>query len=83
VFYRGRGCQYCNFQGYRGRLGIFEIMTLDDELKELVMQHASSNLLRIEARKRGMRPLRQTGLMAIYDGVTSIDEVVKETIVDE
>ncbi len=82
-FYRGHGCQQCNEQGYRGRRAIFEIMTLDDDLKELIMQHASTNVLRIEARKRGMRSLRQSGLLAIYDGVTTIEEVVRETITEE
>ncbi len=83
VFYRGTGCAHCNHQGYRGRVALFEIMVLDDELKELVMQHGSTNVLRNEARKRGMRTLRQTGLLSIYDGVTTIDEVVRETIMEE
>ncbi len=82
-FYRGKGCPHCNQQGYRGRKALFEIMVLDDEIKELVMQHGSTNVLRDEARKRGMRTLRQSGLLAIYDGITSIEEVVKETITEE
>ena len=81
--YYGKGCDYCNNTGYRGRLGIYEIMVMDDHLRELVMRHASSNLLRAEAIKRGMRPLRDAGLMAIYDGHTTIEEVVKETVLDE
>jgi type IV pilus assembly protein PilB len=83
VFYYGRGCDYCNNTGYKGRQGIFELMLMDDELRELIMRHASTNILRSEARKRGMRTLRETGLLAIYDGVTSIEEVVRETIVEE
>ncbi len=79
-FYRGRGCDFCNQSGYKGRMGIFEIMTLDDTMRELVMQNASSQILRDEARKRGMRTLRQSGLMAIFDGQTTIDEVVRETM---
>ncbi|MFA7236768.1 MAG: ATPase, T2SS/T4P/T4SS family [Phycisphaeraceae bacterium] len=82
-FYRGKGCQHCNHQGYRGRTALFEIMVLDDELKDLIMQHASTNVLRNESRKRGMRTLRQSGLLAIYDGLTTIEEVVKETITEE
>ncbi len=82
-FFRGRGCEYCNHSGYRGRLGLFEIMAMDDELKELIMQHASTQVLRNEARKRGMRSLRQSGLMGIYDGITTIDEVVRETVVED
>jgi type IV pilus assembly protein PilB len=78
--YRGRGCDFCNQSGYKGRMGIYEIMVLDDEMRELIMQNASSQILRAEARKRGMRTLRQGGLLAIFDGLTSIDEVVKETL---
>jgi len=83
VFYYGRGCDYCNNTGYRGRQGIFEVMVLDDELRELIMSHASTAVLRAEARKRGMRSLREAGLLSIYDGVTTIEEVVKETIAEE
>ena len=83
VFYRGRGCDACNNTGYRGRLGIYEIMTFDDEVREMIMQHASTNLLRDAARKRGMRTLRQAGLMSIFEGLTSIEEVVKQTIVED
>ncbi|MFP4143643.1 MAG: GspE/PulE family protein [Phycisphaeraceae bacterium] len=81
--YRGRGCDYCNQSGYRGRMAIFEIMVLDDEMRELIMQNASTQVLRSEARKRGMRTLRQAGLLAIYDGLTTIDEVVRETMTEE
>jgi type IV pilus assembly protein PilB len=82
-FFYGRGCDYCNNTGYRGRMGIFEVMPLDDELRELIMKHASSNVLRSEARRRGMRSLRESGLLAIYDGMTTIEEVVRETIIEE
>jgi len=82
-FYYGRGCDYCNNTGYRGRTAIFEIMVLDDEIRELIMKHASTNILRTEARKRGMRSLRESGLLAIYDGVTTIEEVVRETLMED
>ena len=52
-------------------------------LSSLIMERASTNVLRAEARKKGMRTLRETGLMAIYEGITTIEEVVKETIVEE
>jgi len=80
--YYGRGCDYCNNTGYRGRLAIFEIMVMDDGIRELIMRRASSNVLRAEATKRGMRTLRESGLLAIYDGITTIEEVVKETIIE-
>ena len=82
-FYRGRGCDYCNQSGYKGRMAIFEIMVLDDDIRELIMQNASTQVLRSEARKRGMRTLRQSGLLSIYDGMTTIDEVTRETLVEE
>ena len=81
--YRGVGCDFCNQSGYKGRMGLFEIMTLDDEMRDLIMKQASSSVLRAEARKRGMRTLRQGGLMALYDGLTTIDEVVKETMIED
>ncbi|MCC6661486.1 MAG: type II secretion system ATPase GspE [Phycisphaerales bacterium] len=81
--FRGRGCDNCNKSGYRGRMGLFEILTLDDDMRELVMKEASTNVLRAHARKRGMRVLRESGLMAIFEGQTTIDEVVRETIADE
>jgi len=83
AFFYGKGCDYCNNTGYRGRLGIYEIMALDDTLRELIMRRASTAVLRRESIKRGMRTLREAGLMAIYEGITSLDEVVKETIVEE
>jgi type IV pilus assembly protein PilB len=82
-FYFGKGCDNCNKTGYKGRQGIYEIMSFDDDMRDMVIKQASTQLLRAEARKRGMRTLRQEGLLAIYDGVTTIEEVVRETIVEE
>ena len=64
-------------------MGLYEIMMLDDDMRDMIVQHASTQVLRIEAKKRGMRTLRQCGLLAIYDGVTTIEEVVRETIMEE
>ncbi len=83
AFMYGKGCDYCNNTGYRGRLGLFEMMLLNDDLRELVMKHASTNVLRNASRKLGMRTLRESGLLAIYEGITSIEEVVKETIMED
>ncbi len=80
VFYYGKGCDACNNTGYRGRQGLYEFMLLDDEMRDMIVQHASTQQLRAESKKRGMRTLRQAGLLAIYDGVTTIEEVVKETL---
>jgi type IV pilus assembly protein PilB len=83
TFFRGAGCENCRTTGYSGRVGLFEIMVLDDDLRELIMQRKSTSLLREAARKRGMRTLRESGLLAIYDGMTTIEEVVAQTIVDD
>ena len=83
TFFRGAGCEACNHSGYKGRMAIFEIMQMDDDLRDMVMEEASITAIRAEAIKRGMTPLRDTGMMAIFEGQTTIDEVVRETIVDE
>lgn len=82
-FFRGRGCEKCNKSGYRGRMALFEIFAMDDELRELIMKNASTALLRDHAVKRGMRTLRESGLLAIYEGQTTIDEVVRETLAED
>ena len=83
TFFRGDGCDGCNGTGYKGRLALFEMMVLDDALRELVMNQTSTAGLRSECRRRGMRTLRETGLLSIYDGRTTIDEVVRETIAED
>jgi len=82
TFYFGKGCDACNNTGYRGRMGLFEIMHMDDMLRDLILHESSTNVIREEARKRGMRTLRDAGLMSIYDGTTTIEEVVKATVID-
>ncbi len=82
-FYYGKGCSACNNTGYKGRFGLYEIMTLDDDMRDMIIQHASTQVLRVEARKRGLKPLRQCGLMAVFDGITSIEEVSRETLTEE
>jgi len=83
AFMYGRGCDYCNNTGYRGRMGLFEMMIMNDELRDLIMKHASTGLLRDAARKSGLRTLRENGLMAMYEGQTTLEEVVRETILEE
>jgi type IV pilus assembly protein PilB len=82
-FWYGKGCETCNNTGYKGRQGLYEIMLLDDEMRDMIIKHASTQVIRNAAKQRGMRTLRQSGLMAIYDGVTSIEEVVRETIMED
>ncbi len=80
TFFRGAGCEFCRGTGYSGRQAIFEIFQLDDNLRELIIEHASTGVLREAARKAGMRTLRESGLLAIYDGDTTIEEVVAHTV---
>ena len=82
TFYRGRGCERCNKTGYKGRMALYEIMVMDDDLREMIMTNASTAALRAESRKRGMRTLRECGMLGIYEGQTTIDEVVRETILE-
>ncbi|MEK6622336.1 MAG: ATPase, T2SS/T4P/T4SS family [Planctomycetota bacterium] len=79
-FYQGKGCNRCRNIGYKGRMGIFEMMVMNEELRRLVIEGASTNTIRIAAKKAGMNTLRDGGLSAIYHGLTTIHEVVRETI---
>ena len=82
-FYYGRGCDRCNNTGHRGRTGIYELMIMNDELRDLIVNNASTDELRIGARRMGMSTLREAGLRAIFNGVTTIEEVVRETVLEE
>ncbi len=77
---KGRGCEKCNHTGFKGRLGLYEVMEVDDEVKELVLVGASGLELRRKAVERGMITLRQSGLRKVKDGVTTIEEVLRETV---
>jgi type IV pilus assembly protein PilB len=78
--FRGRGCERCSATGYKGRVGLYEVMEVDDELRDLVLSGASAFELRSKAVANGMLTLRQSGLQKIRDGMTSIEEVVRETV---
>lgn len=79
-FYYGPGCDSCNNTGYKGRLGIFELLIMDDEIREIIMGQGSTQAIRGAAIRKGMRPLRESGLLTVYDGDTTIEEVVRETL---
>jgi type IV pilus assembly protein PilB len=81
-FYRGRGCDHCNGTGYRGRVGLFELMIMNDELRDMIMRNASTDDLRQRARAHGMVSLRDAGLEAAFSGLTTAEEVIRETIVE-
>ncbi len=81
-FFRGRGCEHCNNTGYKGRVGLFELMIMDDDLREMVIQNASVDALREAARQKGMVTLRESGIKFMHEGVTTAEEVLAETIVE-
>ncbi|QQS40660.1 MAG: type IV-A pilus assembly ATPase PilB [Acidobacteriota bacterium] len=78
--YQGKGCARCNDTGYKGRVGLFEVMEITDELRELIIIGASSIEIRKKAIELGMITLRESGLTKLREGITTIEEVVKETV---
>ncbi|MGE3807686.1 MAG: GspE/PulE family protein [Gemmataceae bacterium] len=82
-FYYGRGCERCNNTGHKGRQGLFELVVMNDDLRDLIAQGASTDQLRNACRQHGMVTLREAGLEAIFNGITTIDEVVRETILED
>jgi len=78
-FYYGKGCKKCNDIGYRGRVGIFEVLMMDDNIRSLIIERSSTAAIREAAREGGMKTLREDGLIKIYDGLTAIKELVRET----
>jgi type IV pilus assembly protein PilB len=81
-FYRGAGCELCNNTGYKGRVGLFELMIMSNELRDAIMANAQSDELREIACKQGMVSLREAGIKACFDGTSTPDEVVRETILE-
>jgi type IV pilus assembly protein PilB len=78
-FYYGRGCPTCNQTGYRGRKGIYELLDILDPIRDLITQRAPTVVIRQKAIELGMQTLREDGLRSIFDGATSIEEVIKYT----
>ncbi len=82
-FYYGKGCDRCNNTGHRGRMGLYELLVVNDDIRDLITSGASTDELRLACRRTGMQTLRESGLRALYAGKTTIEEVVRETILDE
>jgi type IV pilus assembly protein PilB len=81
-FYRGRGCAACNNTGFKGRTGLFEYMPINDQIREEINRGGSTEKLRDVALQSGMRPLRPAGLEKIYAGLTTVEEVIRETVIE-
>ena len=78
--YKGRGCDKCNNTGYKGRVGLIEVMHIDDDLRELILAGGTAIDIKKKAAENGMISLRRSGLIKIKDGITTIEEVVRETV---
>ena len=81
-FYHGAGCATCNNTGYKGRVGLFELMILDDELRDMINDNCNTDDLRDKAKSKGMKVLRDTGIDFIFDGTTTAEEIIRETVLD-
>ena len=78
--FKGRGCDKCNNTGYKGRVGLVEVMQIDDDLREMILSGSSAIELKKRANENGMISLRRSGLVKIMEGITTIEEVVRETV---
>ncbi|NLX56246.1 MAG: Flp pilus assembly complex ATPase component TadA [Planctomycetaceae bacterium] len=81
-FYRGAGCDLCNNTGYKGRVGLFELMIITDKLRDMIMVNASVDEMRTEAQSNGMVGLRESGMAFVRQGITTAEEILRETILE-
>ena len=79
VLWRGTGCERCSNRGYYGRAGIFELMVMNPTIQDMVLRNMDSNLIKREARKFGMRTLREDGAQKMLRGLTTLEEVLRVT----
>ena len=80
TFYRGKGCATCNFTGMKGRVAIYEVMPVTEPLRDMILKNAATADIREQAQKDGMKTLRQSGLMKVIEGTTTIEEVLRVTL---
>jgi type IV pilus assembly protein PilB len=78
--FKGKGCPTCNNTGYKGRVGLYEVMEISDNLKEMILCGASAIELRNKAVEEGMTTLRGSGVTKLKEGVTTVEEVLRETV---
>jgi len=79
TFYKGSGCPYCNFTGYKGRIAVFEIMNISEKISELIVKKATASEIRNQAKKEGMLSLREDAIKKMLLGITTAEEVIRET----
>jgi type IV pilus assembly protein PilB len=83
VFHRGQGCDNCRGSGYRGRIGLFELMMISDPIRDLIVRRSSANDLKAQALREGMRTLRDDGLEKVVSGISTIDEILRVVYVQD
>ncbi len=83
TFYRGKGCDSCLGTGYKGRVGLLETLVLSPKIKSLILESAQEYQIREEARREGMRTLRENGVQCALNGTTTLDEIVRVTVGDQ
>ena len=77
--YEAKGCQLCNFKGYKGRMGLFEILSMTDELSDVILKDPVESSILKAAQKQGMFTMAQEGMVKVLQGETTIDEVIRVT----
>jgi len=82
ICYKGKGCTACNGSGYKGRIALYEVLPISSEIREMVLEGASSDDLKKTAIRLGMKSLRTSGLTKVKEGITSIEEVMRVTFGD-
>jgi general secretion pathway protein E len=81
--FEGKGCDKCTNTGYRGRKGLYELMVIDNDIRKLIVENASSHLIRASAQSKGMKILREDGWEKVLDGITTPEEVLRVTLDNE
>jgi len=82
LVWKAQGCDHCNNTGYKGRVALYEVMAIDDEMREQILMRAQSRELKKRALEKGMITLRRSGLIKIMSGITSLEEVLRESVKD-
>jgi type IV pilus assembly protein PilB len=80
TLYLGKGCQTCNFTGLKGRIAVYEVMPITQEIRDLILKNADTAEVRRVAQSQGMKSLRQNALAKVIEGTTTLDEVVRVTL---
>ena len=81
--YKGKGCDKCFRSGYKGRVGLIETLVLTPKIKSLILENAQEHTIREEARREGMKTLRETGMQNVFEGITTVDEILRVTVGDQ